>query len=177
MSLIDTTATLRFGLVALDWTFLFQLANFLILFLILKHFLFQPVTQFMQNRENEIKNQINSAKSLEEKANALKAEYEAKLARAEEEGKELIKTHIQRGENRAFEIIKAAESDVDSMKLHAHRELETERIKAVNELKDQISELAVLAASKVIEKDLKERDHKDLIDKFINEVGETQWQN
>lgn len=177
MSLIDTTATLRLGLVTLDWTFLMQLANFLILFLILKHFLFQPVTQFMQNRENEIKNQINSAKSLEEKANALKAEYEAKLAKAEEEGKELIKTHIQRGENRAFEIIKAAENDVDSMKLHAHRELETERIKAVNELKDQISELAVLAASKVIEKDLKEHDHKDLIDKFINEVGETQWQN
>lgn len=177
MSLIDTTATIRFGLVTLDWTFLMQLANFLILFLILKHFLFKPVTKFMQDRESEIKSQISNAKALEEEAVAYKEEYEAKLAKAEDEGKELIKAHIQRGENRAFEIIKAAEGDVESMKLHAHRELETERIKAVNELKDQISELAVMAASKVIEKDLVEKDHKDLIDKFIREVGETQWQN
>ncbi|MGX8796381.1 F0F1 ATP synthase subunit B [Fusibacter sp. JL298sf-3] len=177
MSLIDTAATIRFGLVTLDWTFLMQLANTLILFLILKHFLFKPVTAFMENREKEIKDQISSAEKLEEEAQAFKAEYEARLAKAEEEGKELIKTHIQRGENRAFEIIKAAESDVESMKLHAHRELETERIKAVNELKDQISELSVMAASKVIDKDLDESSHKDLIDKFINEVGETQWQN
>jgi F-type H+-transporting ATPase subunit b len=63
------------------------------------------------------------------------------------------------------------------MKLNAHRELERERVKAVNELKGQISELTILAASKVVEKDLNEADHKELINKFISEVGETQWQN
>jgi F-type H+-transporting ATPase subunit b len=63
------------------------------------------------------------------------------------------------------------------MKVNAHRELERERIKAVNELKDQISELTIMAASKVVEKDLNEADHKALIDQFINEVGDVQWQN
>ncbi|MBM7561300.1 F0F1 ATP synthase subunit B [Fusibacter tunisiensis] len=177
MSMDLTTAGLRLGLVEFNWTFVFQLINTLILYLILKKFLFAPVTKFMQNRENEIKSQIQNAKEMENSAMTLKESYEAKLTHAEEEGKEIVKKHTQRAENRAFEIVKAAESDIESMKLNAHRELERERVKAVNELKDQISQLTIMAASKVVEKDLNEADHKELINKFISEVGESQWQN
>ena len=177
MSMDMVNASLRLGLVNPDWTFVFQLINTLILFLILKKFLFGPVTNFMQKRENDIKNQIQNAKNLDEEAQKLKADYEAKLALADEEGKEVVKKYTQRAENRAFEIVKVAEAEVDTMKLNAHRELERERVKAVNELKGQISELTILAASKVVEKDLNEADHKELINKFISEVGETQWQS
>ena len=177
MSIDMVTSSLRFGLVELNWTFVFQLMNTLILFLILKKFLFGPVTSFMKKREDEIKNQIQAAKNLDEDAHKLKAEYELKLTHADDEGKDIIKKYTQRAENRAFEIVKTAEAEVDTMKLNAHRELERERVKAVNELKGQISELTILAASKVVEKDLNEADHKELINKFISEVGETQWQN
>lgn len=177
MSIDMVTSSLRFGLVELNWTFVFQLMNTLILFLILKKFLFGPVTSFMKKREDEIKNQIQAAKNLDEDAQKLKAEYELKLTHADDEGKDIIKKYTQRAENRAFEIVKTAEAEVDTMKLNAHRELERERVKAVNELKGQISELTILAASKVVEKDLSEADHKELINKFISEVGETQWQN
>ena len=177
MSIDMVTSSLRFGLVELNWTFVFQLINTFILFLILKKFLFGPVTNFMKKREDEIKNQIQAAKNLDEDAQKLKAEYELKLTHADDEGKEIIKKYTQRAENRAFEIVKTAEAEVDTMKLNAHRELERERVKAVNELKGQISELTILAASKVVEKDLNEADHKELINKFISEVGETQWQN
>jgi len=131
----------------------------------------------MQDRENEIKDQINNAQALEDQAKSLIVNYEDKLQNAEDEGKEIIREHTQRAENRAFEIIKTAESEIDTMKINAHRELERERIKAVNELKDQISEITIMAASKVVEKDLNEADHKVLIDQFINEVGDVQWQN
>ena len=177
MSIDMVTSSLRFGLVELNWTFVFQLINTLILFLILKKFLFVPVTTFMKKREDEIKEQIQAAKDLDEDAQKLKAQYELKLTHADEEGKEIIKKYTHRAENRAFEIVKTAEAEVDTMKLNAHRELERERVKAVNELKGQISELTILAASKVVEKDLNEADHKELINKFISEVGETQWQN
>ena len=96
---------------------------------------------------------------------------------AEEEGKVIIKKYSKRAENRAFEIVKTAEAEVETMKLNARRELERERVKALNELKGQISELTILAASKVIEKELDEVEHKELINKFLGEVGETQWQN
>jgi F-type H+-transporting ATPase subunit b len=168
---------LRLGLVELNWNFVFQLINTLILFLILKHFLFKPVTTFMQNRENEIKDQIQEAKDLEAQGFAFKAEYENKLKSADEEGKEMIRKQVQVAEGRATEIIKTAESEITSMKASAEKELERERVKAVNELKDQISELTILAASKVVEKNLSESDHKELIDKFISEVGDTRWQN
>lgn len=177
MSMDMVSASLRFGLVTLNWTFLFQLANTFILFLILRHFLFGPITAFMKKREDDIKKQIQDAKTLDQEAQALKATYEAKLSSADDEGKEIVKKFTKRAENRAFEIVKTAESEVDAMKLNAHRELERERVKAVNELKGQISELTILAASKVVEKDLNEADHKELINKFISEVGETQWQN
>jgi len=177
MSMDMVNASLRLGLVNPDWTFVFQLINTLILFLILKKFLFGPVNAFMQKRENDIKTQIQNAKSLDEEAQKLKSDYEAKIALADDEGKEVVKKYTQRAENRAFEIVKNAEAEVDTMKLNAHRELERERVKAVNELKGQISELTILAASKVVEKDLNEADHKELINKFISEVGETQWQS
>jgi len=172
-----TLASLRLGLVEFNATFVFQLVNTFILYLILRKFLFGPVTKFMQDRENEIKDQINNAQALEDQAKSLIVNYEDKLQNAEDEGKEIIREHTQRAENRAFEIIKTAESEIDTMKINAHRELERERIKAVNELKDQISEITIMAASKVVEKDLNEADHKVLIDQFINEVGDVQWQN
>ncbi len=177
MSMELATASLRLGLVEISWTFAFQLINTFILYLILRKFLFGPVTSFVKNREAEIKEQIAVAQRLEDDANQLKSDYEAKLQTADDEGKEIIKKHTLRAENRAFEIVKAAETEVDAMKLNAHRELERERIKAVNELKDQISELTIMAASRVVEKDLNEADHRELINKFINEVGEVQWQN
>lgn len=172
-----TIASLRLGLVELNATFVFQLVNTFILYLILGKFLFGPVTSFMANRENEIKDQIQNAQTLEDEAHALITQYEKKLETADEEGKDIIKKQTQRAEGRAFEIIKTAEAEIETMKLNAHRELERERIKAVNELKDQISELTIMAASKVVEKDLNEADHKALIDQFINEVGDVQWQN
>lgn len=171
------TASLRFGLVELNWTFLFQLINTFILYLILRKFLFGPVTSFMQKRENEIKKHIQDAEALDAEAQLLKAEYENRLVQAEDDGKEIVKKYTQRAENRAFDIIKTAETEVDTMKINARRELERERVKAVNELKGQISELTILAASKVVEKELDEADHKELINTFLSEVGETQWQN
>jgi F-type H+-transporting ATPase subunit b len=168
---------LRLGLVELNWNFVFQLINTLILFLILRHFLFKPVTTFMQNRENEIKNQIQDAKNLEEQGLAFKGEYEGKLKHAEEEGKEILRKQTQIAETKAIEIVKSAEAEIESMKVSAQKELERERVKAINELKDQISELTILAASQVVQKNLSESDHKELIDKFISEVGDTRWQN
>lgn len=170
-------SALRLGLVAPDWTFFFQIVNTLILFALLKHFLFEPVTKFMEDRENEIKDNIKDAEVQKEDAYSLKAEYEGKLQKAGDEGKEIIKEHTRKAEKRAFEIVKTAEGEIDSMKINAHKELEREQLKAVNELKNQISELTIMAASQVIEKDLDESSHKDLIDKFIGEVGDTEWLN
>lgn len=172
-----TAAELRLGLVEFNWTFFFQIANTLILFLFLKKFLFKPVTEFMTAREEEISGSYKDAEEKNEEADKIKSEYLEKISKAEEEGRTIVKEASKRAEKRAEEIVKDAEHEVSSMRDKAKLDIEREKTKAVNALKDDIAGLAIMAATKVVEKDLKEEEHKDLINKFIDEVGDAKWQN
>jgi len=172
-----TAAELRLGLVQFDWTFVFQIANTLILFLFLKKFLFKPVTEFMESREEEIAGTFKDAEEKNNQADSIKSEYLEKISKAEEEGRAIVKDASKRAEKRADDIVKDAEHEVSSMRDKAKLDIEREKTKAINALKDDIAGLAILAATKVVEKDMKEEDHKDLINKFIDEVGDAKWQN
>lgn len=168
---------LKFGLVDPGWSFWFQLANTFILFLILKKLLFKPVSEFMENRRNEIEGSIKEAELKNEEAEKYKSEYMSKIEASQEEGRQIVKEAAKRAEERASEIIKAAEKEAKEIKERANLEVEREREKAINSLKDEIASIAMLAASKVIEEDLNEKKHNTLVRKFIDEVGETRWQN
>lgn len=131
----------------------------------------------MENREKEIADQFKEADIKNEEADSLKEEYLTKLNKAEDEAREISKQLILKSENRSNEIIKDAKIDAHEIKARANKDIEREKVKAVNTLKDEIASMAILAASKVIEKDIDEKNHKALIDKFIDEVGDTKWQN
>jgi len=168
---------LKLGLVEPSWTFVFQIINTFILFLILKKFLFKPVTEFMENREKEIVDSIKEAEEKNKEAESLKTEYLTKLKGAEEEGRQIVRDAAKRAEERANEILKAAEKEANLYKERATVEINREKEKAINTLKDDIASLAMLAATKVIEKNLDEESHKNLVKNFIDEVGETRWQS
>ncbi len=168
---------LKAGLVEPSWTFVFQIINTFILYLILKKLLFKPVTEFMESRENEINNSIEEAKAKNQEADKIKQEYLTKIKGAEEEGRQIVRDAAKRAEERSDEIIKAAKMEADQIKERAVKDIEREKEKAINTLKDEIASIAMLAASKVIEKDLNEEGHKTLVKEFIDEVGETKWQN
>jgi F-type H+-transporting ATPase subunit b len=177
MVLTALAADLRFGLVEISWVTLMQIANTLILFLIMKKLLFKPVTEFMAAREAEIADSIESAEAKNREADGLKAEYQEKLAKSEEEGRTIVRQATQKAENKAYEIKKVAEDEIAHLKVKAQKDIEREHVKAINVLKDDIASMAMMAASKVIEKDIDEKAHKSLVDNFINEVGDTKWQN
>jgi len=168
---------LKLGLVELNWSFVFQIANTIILFLILKKLLFKPVSEFMEKRKAEIEGSIKQAEIKNEEAEKYKNEYIAKIEASEEEGRQIIRDAAKRAEERASEIIKAAEKEAVEIKQRAELDIQREKEKAINLLKDEIASLAMLAASKVIEEDLSENKHNALVRKFIDEVGETRWQN
>jgi F-type H+-transporting ATPase subunit b len=168
---------LKLGLVEPSWTFVFQILNTFILFLILRKLLFKPVTEFMKNREDDIVGSIKEAESKNKEADGLKQEYTTKLKGIEEEGRQIIKDASKRAEKRASEIVKAAEKEAGQLRERASVEINREREKAINSLKDDIASIAMLAASKVVEKDLDEKTHHDLVKNFIDEVGETRWQS
>jgi F-type H+-transporting ATPase subunit b len=168
---------MKAGLVEISWTLLFQIINTIILFLALKHFLFKPIRNFMKSRQDSITESIQDAEDKNNEALELKSQYEGKLAQAEDEGRQLVKEAAKRAEVRADEIIRDAQVKAEKILQKAEEEIERQNAKAVNVLKDEIASLAVMVAGKVINKSLDEEGHKELIQEFMNEVGEVKWHN
>ena len=165
------------GLVEFNATFFMQIINTLIMFLILKHFLFKPVTEFMDKRTKTIEASIEEAERKNKESDNLKAEYEAKLNDIKKERTQIIEEATHRAQSRGDEIVVAAEEEANKTIERARAEIEREKQKMMNDLKGEISQLAISAAQKVIEKDLDQNAHKQMIQQFIDKAGDTQWQN
>lgn len=165
------------GLVEPGWTFVFQIVNTIIIVLLLRHFLFKPVTEFMEKRTQGIEDQLAGAQAREEEAMALMASYEEKLAGIKEERNEMLKEAVRRGEERGEALIQEAREEIRKMEERSRVDLEREKTKAIHDFKNQISELAVLAAARIIKEELDPTRHESMIQEFIDEVGQDKWQN
>lgn len=168
---------MKAGLVEINWNLAFQIINTIILYLILKKLLFKPVTEFMAARQSAIETSIQEADDKNTQADKLMQEYHLKLAGAQDEGREIIKDASKRAEERANEIVKSAQDEAIKVKERAEAEIKREQQKAVNALKDEVASMAVAAAGKIINKNLDAKEHSQLINEFIDEVGEAKWHN
>lgn len=155
---------------------LFIIANILILFLLLKKFLYERVNDMMVKRKNQIIADINSAKEKNQEADRVKKEYEAKLEEIKKEKNLILENTTEKAEAKKLEIIKSAEKEASEIISRGKEEIERERQRVINDLKDQTAALAILAASKVVKKELDQAAHKEEINNFIKEVGEVKWQ-
>ncbi len=154
------------------WTIIFTWGNLLILFLLMKKFLFKPVRKMMLDRENEVKEMYDDAESSKASAAQIKAEYEGRLAEATQEAEEIIKNATRSATLKSEEIIAEAHKSATGIIARADKQIEAEKRNAENELKNEVSELAISIAAKVIEDELDENKHKKLIDSFIENMGE-----
>lgn len=167
----------KFGLIEPGWTMAFQLVNTFILFMFLRRFLFKPVTEFMAKRENEIKSTFDLAEKKNQEAEQIMADYKEKIKHADQEGKEIIRHATIKAESKSSEIVKSAEEHAQEVKDKAQKEIEREKAKAIHLIKDEIASMAILAAGKVVEADMSAEKHQSMVAKFIDEVGDTRWQN
>ena len=158
--------------VTLSYELVFQLINTVILFIVLRKILFKPVLNIIDARENTIKLDIAVGEKAKREGLSLKSEYEQKLEAVKNEGQEIIKQATLRAEQKSEEIISSAKEEAVILKERANKDIAQEREKVMNELKNDISSIAILAASKVIEKDIDQVKHEEMINKFIEEVGE-----
>ena len=161
------------ALITLDgWTFLAQICNLMIQLVIFKKFLLNPVKNVIAERKAKADSQIADAKKLREEAEAMKAEYEQNLQNARAEANEIVSNAQKTATARSEEIVGEARAQAAALKQKAEADIAQERKKAVNEVKDEIGGIAMEIASKVVEREISEKDHKDLIDEFIKNVGE-----
>lgn len=153
-------------------TIIATLLNTLILFLVLKHFLFDKVNKVVGERQKEIQDSYDRAEKAEKNAQKLEADYNEKIGQAKQEGAEIIRDATKKAQARADEIIDEARVEAKGIRTNAENEIEREKKIAVNAIKDEISQIAFSAAAAVVEKDLTSEDNEKLIEKFIDNVGE-----
>ena len=161
------------ALITLDgWTFLAQICNLMIQLVIFKKLLLNPVKKVIAERKAKADSQIADAEKLRTEAEAMKAEYEQNLQNARTEANQIVAAAQKTAAARSEELLGEARAQAAALKQKAEADIAQERKKAVNEVKDEIGGMAMEIASKVVEREIKEADHKDLIDEFIKNVGE-----
>ena len=161
------------ALITMDgWTFLAQVCNLMIQLVIFKKFLLKPIKQVIADRKAKADSEIADAQKLRTEAEAMKAEYEQNLQNARTEANQIVAAAQKTATARSEEIVGEARAQAAALKQKAEADIAQERKKAVNEVKDEIGGIAMEIASKVVEREISEKDHKDLIDEFIKNVGE-----
>jgi F-type H+-transporting ATPase subunit b len=154
------------------WTALAVLINFLIVFFVGKKFLFVPVKNMIDSRQQEIDAMYEQANDAKAQAQAMQKEYEQHLAGAKEEAAAMVRSAAKTAQSRGEQIILEAKEEAAAIRAKASDDIAKERKNAVNEIKNDISGIAVSIASKVVEKEISEKDHERLIQEFIDKMGE-----
>ncbi|HAE92437.1 MAG TPA: ATP synthase F0 subunit B [Tissierella sp.] len=152
-------------------------AALLLLYLFLRHFLYKPVSQFLNDRKAKIQSDIDGAKTLKEEAITLRDDYESRISLAKKESQEIIESARKRGEELKEDILAEARKEAESIVSRARREIIREREMAFQDIKSQAGEMAILIASRIMEEEIKMDKQNGLIDKFIDEVGNSKWQS
>ncbi|MCQ2416723.1 MAG: F0F1 ATP synthase subunit B [Oscillospiraceae bacterium] len=163
------------GFLSIDLgTILFTLINTLILFFGIKHFLFQPVNKILEERRQAVDKTMQDAEDARTRAEQAEAEYAEKLADAKEESAEILRNATRKAQRRSDEIVTQAKEEAAGILQQNRDELEREMRRAESQLRSEVAELAVLAAEKVVEREINPEDHARLIDEFIDSVGDVQ---
>lgn len=153
------------------WTMLFTWGNLIILFLLMKKFLFKPVKAVIDAREKEVNDMLDSAAADKTQAESMKDEYTKKLEEARSDAETIVSGAVRNARLKEEEILKEAREQASAVMQRAENQIELEKKKALDDIKNDVSDMAVAIASKVIEKDISEKDHEEIINKFIDEMG------
>ena len=150
----QATEQAKFSLVSIDLnTIVFTLINTLIIVLLYFFFLHKPVCKILDERAKTVNKDMDDAQ------------------KAKEEAARIVADATKKAQAREDEIISAANEEAASMKQRAEESIEREKKRAVNEIKEEISDMVVMAASKVAEKEINAQDNEKIIDSVLSQIG------
>ena len=174
--LAESDGTFLFNLDAqlLFDTILLAVAVFF-LFLLMSYLLFNPARKMLQDRKDRIANDINSAIEDKEGAAALKAEYEAKLKEADKEVDAILSEARQKAKMSASKIEDEAKEEARRIIDHAREEAELEKKHAMDDMKQEMIQIASAMAAKVVAASIDTSIQDTLVDETLKEMGESTW--
>lgn len=173
--------------ILVDGTFLFNLNSQLLfnalllavavffLFMLMSYLLFNPARKLLQDREERIKNDIDAAAADKEQAAALKAEYETKLKNVDKEVDVILSEARARAKKSAVKIEEEAKEEAARIIANARKEAELEKKHAMDDMKQEMIQIASLMAAKAVAASIDTNIQDTLVDETLKEMGESTW--
>ena len=153
-------------------TLIAQICNLFIQLLIVKIFFLDKIKAILDQRREAADKQITEAENAKSEALAIKQTYEQNMLEAKAKADDLLLTAQRTANSRSEEIISQAQQQAAQIKSKAAADIALEKKKALNEAKNEISDLAMAIAGKVVARELNTGDQADMIDRFIDELGD-----
>lgn len=151
--------------------FLFYLVLFVILMALVGHFAWDPIQNMLQKRADKISNDLDSAEGARLKAEKLAKQREDALSDSHNEASQIVSRAKDNAEQQRTTIVKQANDDATVLKSNAQKDISRQKQEALDGVRNDVAELSIAIASKVIEKELTVDDQKELIDKYIEGLG------
>ncbi len=162
-------------LLYIDWNLLFSAITVLVLFLILKHFLFEKVHDFMIAREEEVEAAFQRAEEVNRQADEKLEQYETTLAGVNEDGRKIMKAARDEAKRQAESIVDAATQQAHDLIDHAQKEIRREKYNARKELQEEIGNMAMMAAEQILQRELTTDAQHEIVNNIIKEAEEKPW--
>lgn len=153
-------------------TLIAQICNLFIQLLIVKIFFLDKIKAVLDKRRETADKQIADAETAKSEAAAIKQTYEENMRQAKTKADDMILSAQKTAAQRSEEIISQAQKQAAQIKTKAASDIEMEKKKAINEAKDELSDLAMAIAGKVVGRELNDADQDGMIDRFIEELGD-----
>ena len=159
-------------MLSLDLNLVWNIVNLVVLYLLLRHFLFKPVMGIMEKRRQIIEDGLKNAQDAQNDALKMKQEYEDALKGAKQESAQIIEQARSAAKNEYDRIVGEAGDKAGSIIENAKETVRVEREQTMKELKSQIAGLAAASAAKIISGKADDKESRDLYDQFLKEAGE-----
>ena len=168
-------------LFGLDWQLLpevlFAGVSFFVLFFVLSYLLFNPVRDMLKKRQEKIKTDLDTAEADKKEAKRLKAFYEEKRRHADREAEEVLRDAGKRASKLEADRIRLANEEAEQIRKRASGEIELEKKRAMNDMRNEIIAIAAQMAGKAVSANMTESLQDALIKETLKEMGEETWQS
>lgn len=150
------------------WNFIWSAVNIIILFILLRIFLFKPINKIMNERTRTIQDNMDEAEKSRREAEHLKQQYADSISSAREEAQQIVMKAHDDAESEKAAILKKSQEEADEIISNAGKAIENERKRIIQQAQTQIADLAIEAASRIIGENVDDDKNRRLVDEFLS---------
>ncbi|WP_173458576.1 F0F1 ATP synthase subunit B [Ruminococcus flavefaciens] len=151
------------------WSIFEAVANVIILFVLLRIFLFKPINKMKDERTRTIQDNLDSAEKAKTEAEELRQQYENSISEAKEQANQIIMKAHEDAESERSAIIRKSQEEAEKIVADADKTIENERKRVLRQAQSEIADLAIEAASKIIGENVDDEKNRRLVDKFLSD--------